>query len=147
MMNIRRPFIGGALSVLIILGTMRTTPAGEAERSATCRAPLEAWTEIDLYFGRNIGSGGRVSERQFQRFLTEVVTPRFPDGLSVLDVAGQFRGSSGVIVREPSKLLIILVPDAGAVAKKIGQVITAYKRRFDQESVLHAEHPVCIAFE
>ena len=73
MMNIRRPFIGGALSVLIILGTMRTTPAGEAERSATCRAPLEAWTEIDLYFGRNIGSGGRVSERQFQRFLTEVV--------------------------------------------------------------------------
>jgi hypothetical protein len=88
-----------------------------------------------------------VSERAFRRFLAEVVTPRFPDGLSVVDVAGQFRSGSGVIVREPSKLLVILVPDAAAVAKKVGQIIAAYKRRFDQESVLHAEQPVCVAFE
>ena len=76
-----------------------------------------------------------------------MVTPRFPDGLSVLDVAGQFRSGTGAIVREPSKLLVILVPDAAAAAKKIGQVVAAYKRQFDQETVLNAEHPVCVAFE
>jgi hypothetical protein len=45
------------------------------------------------------------------------------------------------------RLGVILVPDATAVADEIGQVIRIYKRRFDQESVLHAEHPVCVAFE
>jgi hypothetical protein len=63
------------------------------------------------------------------------VTPRFPDGLSVIDVAGQFRSSTGIIVREPSKLLVILAPDAAAVADEIGQVIRIYKRRFDQARV------------
>jgi hypothetical protein len=139
-----RPLVGGVLAVLIVLGTARTAPAAEA---AACRAPLEPWTEIDPSFGRNIANGGIVSERAFRRFLAEIVTPRFPDGLRVVDVAGQFRSGSGAIVREPSKLLVILVSDAAAVAKKVEQIIAAYKRRFDQESVLHAEHPVCVAFE
>jgi hypothetical protein len=75
-----------------------------------------------------------------------VVTPRFPDGLSVLDVTGQFRDSKGGIVREPSKLLVVLVPDASAAAGKVVQIIAAYKKRFRQESVLHAEHPVRVSF-
>ena len=75
------------------------------------------------------------------------MTPLFPDGLSVIDVAGQFRDSEGAIVREPAKLLILLVPDVAAVAPNVGVIIAAYKERFDQESVLHAEQPVCVAFE
>jgi hypothetical protein len=146
MVRVRGPLVGGVLATLIVLGAARTAPAAEAA-AAACRAPLEPWTEIDLYFGRNIANGGIVSEQAFRRFLAEVVTPRFPDGLSVLDVAGQFRSGTGAIVREPSKLLVILVPDAAAVARKVDQVIAAYKRRFDQESVLRAEHPVCVAFE
>jgi hypothetical protein len=146
MVRVRRPLVGGMLATLIVLGAARTAPAAEAA-AAACRAPLAPWTEIDLYLGRNIANGGIVSEQAFRRFLAEVVTPRFPDGLSVLDVAGQFRSGTGAIVREPSKLLVILVPDAAAVARKVDQVIAAYKRRFDQESVLRAEHPVCVAFE
>ena len=101
MVRARRSLVGGVLTALVVLGMAPATSAAE------CRAPLEPWTEIDLYFGRNISSGGIVSEKQFRQFLAEVVTPRFPDGLSVLDVAGQFRGSNGVIVREPSKLLVL----------------------------------------
>ena len=44
--------------------------------------------------GRRGGRGG------VGRFLDDEVTPRFPDGLSVLDVAGQYRDPSGRIVRE-----------------------------------------------
>ena len=131
-------------ALAIALGTTGTASA--ADRAADCRAPLEPWTEIDLYFGRNISGDGTVTEAEFRRFLSEVVTPRFPDGLSVLDVAGQFRNSTGKIAREPSKLLVILVPDASAAAKKVSQIIAAYKRQFHQESVLHAEHPTCVSF-
>ena len=111
-----------------------------------CRAPLTPWTEITLYLGRDIGTGGIVSEGAFRRFLTEVVTPRFPDGLTVLDAVGQFRSASGAIIREPSKLLVILAPDANAITARIGNIIEAYKRWFNQESVLQTEHQTCLAF-
>ena len=87
-----------------------------------------------------------MSEEAFRHFLAEVVTPLFPDGLSVVDVAGQFRDSEGAIVREPTKLLIILVPDAAGVARDVETIVAAYKERFDQQSVLHAEQPVCVGF-
>jgi uncharacterized protein DUF3574 len=138
-----KALLAGLLAAAAVLGGTR---AGSAADTAGCRAPLEAWTEIDLYLGRDIAGDGTVTEAEFRRFLSEVVTPRFPDGLSVLDVAGQFRDGKGRIVREPSKLLVVLVPDASAAAKKVGQIIAAYEKRFRQESVLHAEHPVCVSF-
>jgi Protein of unknown function (DUF3574) len=49
-------------------------------------------------------------------------------------------------VREPSKLLVVPVPDTSAAAKKVGQIIAACKERFHWESVLRAEHPVCVSF-
>jgi hypothetical protein len=62
-----------------------------------CRPPLEAWTQVELYFGRDLGGDAVVSEEAFRHFLAETVTPLFPDGLSVVEVAGQFRDSAGAI--------------------------------------------------
>jgi hypothetical protein len=87
-----------------------------------------------------------VSEEAFRDFLEKTVTPLFPDGLSVVEVAGQFRDSAGAIVREPTKLLIVLVPDVAGVASDVEMIVAAYKERFDQQSVLHAEQPVCVGF-
>ena len=87
-----------------------------------------------------------VSEEAFERFLSKVVTPLFPAGLSVVDGAGQFRDREGRLIREPTKLLILLVPDAADVAPDVETIATAYKERFDHQSVLHAEQPVCVAF-
>ena len=121
--------------------------AGEAATALQCRPPLEPWTQVELYFGRGLGGDAVVSEEAFQDFLANDVTPLFPDGLSVIDVAGQFRDDEDTIVREPTKLLILLVPDVAAVAADVETIIAAYKERFDQQSVLHAEQPVCVAFE
>jgi len=120
--------------------------AAAEERHAACPPSLLPWTQIDLYFGRSIGGAGLVTERMFKRFLAEEVTPRFPDGLTVLDAAGQFRDQHGRIVRETAKLLVLLVPDRAAVAGKIAAVIKRYKRLFHQESVLRTEQRVCLAF-
>ena len=88
-----------------------------------------------------------MSEESFQSFLADEVTPLFPDGRSVIDVAGHFRDDEGDVVREPTKLLILLVPDVVAVASDVETIVAAYKERFDQQTVLHTEQPACVAFE
>lgn len=130
-----------ALAVMtLLLGGGSGAPAGATE----CRPPLRPADQIDLYLGRVMPSGAVVGERAFQRFLGEVVTPRFPDGLTVLDAYGEFRTATGAVFREPSKLVVLLVPDAARVEGKIQAIIAAYKRRFDQNAVLRTERRLCL---
>jgi Protein of unknown function (DUF3574) len=110
---------------------------------AVCAAPLKPAREIDLYFGRDKQSGGEVSEAEWASFLTDTVTPRFPDGLSVLNVEGQARESSGRIVRERTKLLVVVVFDAPAHQGRVREIVQAYNGRFGQHGVFWSEHPVC----
>ena len=130
-----------------MLAGCATAPSATVPAAATCRAPLKAMTQVDLYFGRNIPGGGEVSDAQWRAFLDEVVTPRFPDGLSVLDVYGQWKSPrSGAIARERSKRLSVIVPDSAVAAAQFDAIKAAYKQRFRQESVLQSEAGVCAAF-
>jgi hypothetical protein len=108
-----------------------------------CTAPLKAALEIDLYFGRDKSAGDEVSEAEWASFVAEVVTPRFPDGLSVLNVEGQHRDPAGRIGRERSKLLIVVVFDAPAHRAKVREIVEAYLKRFGQRGVFQVEHEVC----
>ena len=103
-------------------------------------------TQAELFFGRNVAARAMVSEEEWQRFLDEDVSPRFPDGFSVSDVYGQYRNNAGTIVREQSKQLLIVIAGAGADEAKLNAIRDAYKRRFNQESVLLVETPVCAEF-
>ena len=67
-----------------------------------CTAPLKPAVAIDLFFGRDKPGGGEVTDAEWGAFVTEVVTSRFPDGLSVFDSSGQYREPNGRIVRERS---------------------------------------------
>jgi hypothetical protein len=51
-----------------------------------------------------------------------------------------------MIVREPSKQLLIVTRDISADESKLNVIRDAYKRRFNQESVLLVETPVCAGF-
>ena len=116
---------------------------GASSASLACTAPLKAGLELNLYFGRNIESGGDVSDAQWADFVTTEVTPRFPDGLTVVNAAGQSRNSRNQTLRERSKLLIVVVFDAPAHRPKVDAIVEAYKTRFRQEAVFRVEHPVC----
>jgi hypothetical protein len=95
----------------------------------------------ELYFGRNIPTGGTVSESDWQKFVDEVVTPRFPDGLTVLDADGQWRGKDGSIAREESKVIVLLYPrkDRKVMNAKIEEIRAEYKKRFAQEAVMRID--------
>jgi hypothetical protein len=131
------------------------TQNGNSRDSALCPGRAEpkgvaAFLRTELYFGSNMPNGKVVTEKQFQTFLDEVITPRFPDGLTVLTGLGQFRGSSGTIEQERSMVLILLYPveSARSSGQKIEEIRAEYERQFNQESVLRADEPLpeCVSF-
>ena len=84
-----------------------------------------------------------MSDTDWASFLATEVTPRFPDGLSVIDMAGQWRGPSGETSRERSKMLVVIVFDAPAHLSRVQAIVDAYLKRFRQREVLRTERAVC----
>ena len=75
------------------------------------------------------------------------MTPRFPDGLTLLAGYGQFKNSAGVINKEKSFVLILFYPPQMRDASKLIQEIREiYKAMFQQESVLRADSNTFISF-
>ena len=103
-------------------------------------------TVAELLFG--LKSHGRIiGEAEWRRFLAKEVTPRFPDGLTVINAAGQWRDRErGIIVREPSKLVIIAFRADGAARAKLDDIVQAYKQRFAQQSVGVLTRETCASF-
>lgn len=112
-------------------------------QSANPDVGFEPWVQSELYFGA-------VSDEEWDRFLDEEVTPRFPDGLTVLTGYGQWRNSAGEITQEDSIVLIILYPlDSYAESSaKLQEIREEYKAQFSQESVLRVDstEAVCVSF-
>ncbi len=102
------------------------------------------FARTELFFGTNKPDGlPPVSDEEFRVFLDQEITPRFPDGLTLLSALGQFRNASGVIVQERSFLLVLLYPaeTVKSSSRKIERIRTAYKEWFQQESVLRVDAP------
>ena len=87
-----------------------------------------------------------VSESEWQEFVKAVITPRFREGLTVLDGSGQFLNSSGMLIRENSKIVILIYEKSPEKNQAINEIIETYKRTFQQESVLRATSEVKVSF-
>ena len=116
-------------------------PATDGGRATLARLPATLFTRTELFFGSLKPDGSLVSEEAFLRFLDTEITPRFPNGLTLLTGLGQFLNAQGVIVQEPSRLLILLYPvgERRDSSEKIEQIREQYKRMFRQEAVLRAD--------
>lgn len=112
-----------------------------------CHGAQQSAFVADLLFGRNIGGRPGVSEGAWRRFLADQITPRFPDGLTAVDAAGQWRDPvAHALVREPSKVVTLVLRDRASGEARIDAVVAAYKRRFHQRSVGVVIRPACVAF-
>jgi len=117
-----------------------------AQQTAATPAPVrevkfEKYYRTELYMGMSIPGGAMVSDSDWEKFLSDFVTPLFPDGFSVLAGRGQYREATGTIAKEPSHVLVFLYArakrkDAGA---KIESIRNEYRKRFAQESVLRVD--------
>ena len=140
-----------ALAFILLLGVssavnadgLRPAPAGVPSLADKHRVhqPFrgERFARTELFFG-SARAGGEVTEAEFKQFLDVFITPRFPDGLTLLTGLGQFLGSAGP-VQERSFLLILLYPDEAHAenSKKIEEIREQYKRQFNQKSVLRSD--------
>jgi hypothetical protein len=129
-----------------LAGLLALSACATANGGAVCGPGSEARGTAELYFGRNIGDAPGVSEADWSAFVDEEVTPRFPNGLTVVDAMGQWRGQSGAIGREASKVLVVVLPGQPDDRARLDAVREAYKRRFRQEAVMLVERPACVAF-
>ncbi len=113
---------------------------------STCPEGTDSFAEYQLFFGRSSAGVEVVSDEAWTAFLADTVTPRFPDGLTVVDGAGQWRGSSGVIERERSKVLIILTAPGEEGMRLTDEISQEYETRFNQETVLRVVRTACVSF-
>jgi hypothetical protein len=121
--------------------------ATAAAQGIACTAPQQGMQQVELMFGLDIGGRLGVSKAAWSRFLAREVTPRFPEGLSVIDAAGQWQDRQrGRVVAQPSKLVMIVTADDPASRDKIAAIVAAYKDQFHQQSVGVVTRPVCAAF-
>ena len=147
--------------VLLVLAPLRASePSAAAHRAkadttnelpsqqptfSPCGPSGIAHVRTTLYFGLTRPTG-RVSEDEWRSFLRQQVTPRFPEGLTVWEAQGQWRRSDGRVARERSKVLLLVHDDTALARATLGELVTAYKQRFEQESVLWESSSVCATF-
>ena len=131
----------GAASAAAPLAPPSGSTAAEGTSVSIALVSGTWFTRTELFFGSLKPDGSVVSEEAFLGFLTAEITPRFPNGLTLLTGFGQFLTAQGVMHQEPSRLLILLYPveNERHSSEKIEQIREQYKRMFHQEAVLRAD--------
>jgi hypothetical protein len=112
-----------------------------------CRGAQKAQHVAELIFGRSIARGVEVTDDQWVVFVDREITPRFPDGLTVIEARGQWRDPARrTIVHEPSKRVEIVLPGRTDDQDRLAAIAQAYKSRFHQQSVAIVVRPACVSF-
>lgn len=113
--------------------------------ASSCPVGQISQQTAQLYFGGMYGPASKVSEVQFRKYVDEELTPRFPDGLTVLDGGHQWRGEENKAIREAAKVVLIVLPKTHAAQSRIDAARSAYWSRFHQDAMVEVMPPACVA--
>ena len=137
----------GVLAIIVSLFVLAYAASSPRAQLLECRGPQKSQDVAELIFGRSIGGRIEVNDEQWMLFVDEEITPRFPDGLTVFDAAGQWRDkTTKKITRESSKIVLIVLPGGADDLARLNEVVAAYKRSFRQQSVGMILRPACVSF-
>jgi hypothetical protein len=144
-LNIRPQTILGLLACLLLAPQGRAEMTGE-QPGIACKASSALMARLELLFGMSRRDAEPISDAEWQGFVDQEVTPRFPDGLTVVQAYGQWRNSSGSIAKENSRVLMIWYQPKPDADQRIEAIRDAYKARFKQESVMRVDSFSCVSF-
>ena len=132
------------LRLVLPLATALVVAGCVATPAALCRDGEEQVIADTLYFGTN-KPGGVVSIDEWQDFLATGVTPRFPQGITSWRASGQWRSENGKLEHEASYVLQLVHANSADTERAVREVMTDYRKRFEQEAVLRVRLPACVS--
>jgi hypothetical protein len=134
------------LTLVLGFALLLSSVVGCSGMAATqCSAGQHRNISETLYFGTGKAEG-QVSQAEWQAFVDVVITPRFPQGLSIWPAYGQWRSATGTIIQEDSYVLNVIHEGEPASEVAITEIMNIYKQEFQQEAVLRVESTVCVSF-
>jgi hypothetical protein len=134
-------------SICLVVGCLTgCTSHSQTTRQGVRHSEL-FWIRTELYFGMNRRDGASVTDSQWQTFVSQEVTPRFPKGFTVVPADGQYMDQSGNMTIEHSRVLVILHADNADARHKIAEICSLYCKQFDQESVMRVDSEAGVSFE
>jgi hypothetical protein len=135
-----------AVGLAVLAGTLlagcATTPAPtERDSASPCR-------RSELYFGQKTDAGAAISGQQWSDFVATNIARRFPDGFTICDATGSWRNAQNGVQSEPTKILVLLYPQATAAAvdQQLSALAQDYIRDFHQEAVLRDDAAATMEF-
>lgn len=108
----------------------------------------QPYVQTLLVFGLSRPDGGTVSEEEWISFVDTYITPEFKEGLTIVDSDGQWMMESGEVIKEDSKILILLYDNESSaeVDDSIEKIKETYKKMFNQEAVLRITSAAGVSF-
>ena len=124
-----------ALCCLLAVGSASALGSADSARPVEAKPAsqtqgLGEWVKTELYLGATQQGGELVSEAAWSSFLAKVVTPAFPQGLTVYDAYGQIQLANGKIRRQPTRVVVIVHPRQPNLEASFSSIIEAYQRQF-----------------
>ncbi len=123
--------------------------AASAKATATATATVEQtpWARTELYFGGGLRKERGDYETVWNDYLDNVVTPRFPEGLTLVEATGQWRVKEGQSPRRSSSKIIILIHEATPEKfRNLDEIRKIWKEKSGHISVLKVTVPVEVSF-
>ena len=135
---------GWILCIVLFLQLLQGCASGQ-KNVIPDEKSFDEFSETVLFFGlcKNEVCASKkdfVSEKEWTKFLDDFITPEFTNGLTVVDSAGRWINKSGKLIKERSKIVILLHPSGQKSEESIEHIRENYKTLFHQQSVLKIRH-------
>ena len=137
--------LAAALSVEACV-TRPPTPTPPPTAAPACPAGQQRLRTAQLFFSRNPDLDPKLADAAFRKFVEEELTPRFHDGLTVLDGGEKWQGPENSMLRASAKVVLIVLPEHGDDGPRLEAVRAAYKVQFHQDSILQITGPACVTY-
>jgi hypothetical protein len=130
------------LTLVVAIAVGRNAAAEESSCPLENQQPMLI---VQMFFGQSIRNRGPVTVKEWNSFLRQTVTPRFPDGFTVYDGYGQWLDTkTHAVVREKAKVVVIATQEMAR--KSLLEIAETYRKQFDQQSVGIVTNSGCGAF-